>query len=622
MGIAASPSATALVRAASDLADGAPWFAVHVETAEWHSTAAQRLLDESLTRARELGAEIVITRDLDVSAGLLRVAHDQAVTHLVVGETRPRRLGWLRPTPGGRLVAHGGGFAVQVLPTTGSPLARSAWSFSADPTGHGSEYALVLVVVAAITTAGLALPMNSHVSIGLVYLLAVIVLSLRVGRWPVMFAGMLSALAWLYVFIPPRFSFTLERPEDALLVGTYFVVALVAGQLTARIRAQAENERQREERATALLQLTRVLTEAGSFDEAVAGALRQADSLFGARCLLALARSPGEPLVRHPASSLELDATELTAVETARREGRNAAAATVGEAGFFVPLRPDRGTAGVFGVKTSHDRPLGLAQRDLIEAFARQFGLLVEREHLRAASEREKLLAESEKLHRALLDSVSHELRTPLAVIGAAADELSDAAAPLRAELLDEIRLAAHRLNRLVRNLLDQTRLESGALKPRVDWCDARDLVNAAVESTGDALAGRPLEIDVPDDLLPIRADFALTEHALANLLLNAALHTPAESPVAVSVRIERENICFAVADRGPGFPPSMRNRLFKKFARGHADRPGGLGLGLSIVRGLITTQGGDVTVAGRAGGGSVVTIFLPLGRASQPPSA
>ena len=622
VGLAANPSAAALVRTAHELAGGAVWIAVHVETADWHSPAAQRLLDENLTRARDLGAEIVVTRDHDVAAGLLRVARDQGVTHLLVGQTQPRRFGWMRATPGERLVAHGAGFAVLVLPAVFSPLGRPAWKFRADRTGHSAEYGLVLCVVSAVTAAGLALPLSSRVSIGLVYLLAVIVLSLRVGRWPVLFAGMLSALAWQYVFIPPQFSFALATPEDALLVGTYFVVALVAGQLTARIRAQARNERQREERATALLHLTRVMTDASSFDEAVTGALRQAEDLFGAPALLALARSPNERLAPHPASGFDLDSAEMTAAETARRQDRHATPVTAKAAGFYVPLQLDHGTVGVFGVKMPSDRTLNLPQRDLIEAFARQLALLVERDQLRIASEREQLLAKSEKLHRALLDSVSHELRTPLAVIGTASEELCDAAPPLRAELIDEIRLAARRLNRLVSNLLDQTRLESGALKPRVDWCDTRDLVNAAVEGTRDALAGRQLEIDIPDDLPSIRADFALTEHALANLLVNAALYTPEESPIAISVGIERESIRFAIADRGPGFPPTMRGRLFKKFARGDAGRTGGVGLGLSIVQGLITAQGGEVTVADRKGGGAVVTVSLPLGNSKHLPPA
>jgi len=240
--------------------------------------------------------------------------------------------------------------------------------------------------------------------------------------------------------------------------------------------------------------------------------------------------------------------------------------------------------------------------------------LVAEREQLRAASEREKLLAESEKLHRTLLDSVSHELRTPLAVITGTLENLATADEPVRTQLIQEGRIAARRLNRLVGNLLDQTRLESGALKPRIDWCDARDLINAALDGVRDALAEHPLEVVVADDMPPVRADFALTEQSLANLLINATLHTPAATPIFVTAGIERggTQAFFTIADRGPGFPAEMRERLFKKFARGDAAKAGGLGLGLSIVRGFVVAQGGKIVVGENPGGGAVFTIYLP----------
>jgi two-component system, OmpR family, sensor histidine kinase KdpD len=257
---------------------------------------------------------------------------------------------------------------------------------------------------------------------------------------------------------------------------------------------------------------------------------------------------------------------------------------------------------------------LTLAQRDLLDAFARQLAMIVEREHLRAASERERILAESEKLHHTLLESVSHELRTPLAVIAGVSENLPTADAALRESLAVELRTAVRRLNRLVGNLLDQTRLESGALKPLMDWCDAHDLINAAVAGTKDALAGRALDITVSDNMPPVQADFALLEQALANLLLNAAHHTPPGTPVSISAGIESDGkqLFFAVADRGPGLPATMRDELFNKFTRGHNARTGGLGLGLSIVQGFTTAQGGNVTLGDNPAGGALITLHLP----------
>jgi two-component system sensor histidine kinase KdpD len=249
--------------------------------------------------------------------------------------------------------------------------------------------------------------------------------------------------------------------------------------------------------------------------------------------------------------------------------------------------------------------------------------LIIEREHLRAAGERERILSESEKLHHTLLESVSHELRTPLAVITGVSENLPNANPELRVSLLGELQTAVRRLNRLVGNLLDQTRLESGTLKPLLDWADAHDLVNAAVDGTKDALAGHPLLIEIPDDMPPVRVDFALTEQALVNLLLNAANHTPPGTPVIVRAGIEQggRQAFFAVADKGPGFPAAMRDSFFKKFVRGDNARAGGLGLGLSLVQGFISAQGGEVLISDESGGGARITLHLPHTPLQNPPT-
>jgi len=280
-----------------------------------------------------------------------------------------------------------------------------------------------------------------------------------------------------------------------------------------------------------------------------------------------------------------------------------------------VPLVREEAALGVLVVRVPPETTLTLAQRDLVENFAAQLALHVEREQLHAASEREKLLAESEKLHRTLLDGVSHELKTPLAVLNAAAESLATANDTTRTTLAIEITTATRRLNRLVNNLLDQTRLESGALKPKLDWCDTHDLVNAAVEGVRDSLVAHPLEIAIPDDMPLFRADTALMEQVIANLLLNAAHHTPANTPIflAAGVELDRTRVFLTVADRGPGLPATMREHLFKKFQRGDAARAGGLGLGLSIIRGFVVAQGGEIVAGENPGGGAVFTIYLPF---------
>ncbi|MBS0664749.1 MAG: DUF4118 domain-containing protein [Verrucomicrobia bacterium] len=509
-------------------------------------------------------------------------------------------------------------------PGPGSPPAPGREYWLARPASAVRELAEVTAVVLGIAFAGWFAPVTYHV-FGYVYLFAVIALSLRVGRWPVLFAAVASAVVWNYVFIPPRLSFSVLDFDDSLMLGTYCFAALIGGQLTARIRAQERTERQRERRASALLHLSRALTAARSFDEAAAAALRQADGLFSARTALLLAGETGE-LAPHPAGSYPLTAADAAAAPRARHAGvavgRLAHPADLAPA-LHVPLRRAERALGVFVVALpAAVRSLTLPQRDLIEAFAAQIALLVEREQLRAASERERRLAESERLHRTLLDSVSHELKTPLAVLRSAVERLEAAPGGPTTVLTAEIRTAAARLDDTVANLLHQTRLESGAVRPRLDWCDPRDLITAARRRAGDALANRPVTLEIEPDVPLVRTDAVLTEHALANLLLNAARHTPAGSAVRIAARCDVVNprLRLEVGDRGPGIPVERRRDLFQKFQRGPRAPAGGLGLGLSIARGFMLAQGGDAVVSDEPGGGACFSLLLPFAEPAEVP--
>jgi len=511
---------------------------------------------------------------------------------------------------------------------------RGASSFAALPDSlwrrsraQVREYVEVVLVIAIVTAIGWSVPHTYH-TLGLIYLLAVIVLSLRVGRWPVLAAAVLSAATWIYVFIPPRLSFSVLESDDGLLLGTYVVVALVAGQLTARVRAAQREEHERERRATALFQLTRALAEARTFDEAVSTALNQAEGLFNARTALMLADAQGH-LQPHAASAYQLDFAEQMVSSRAWRENRPVGRFTESQAdadALHVPMCRAGQVLGVLVVRCSAAvQELMPSQRELIQGFSAQIALLVERELLRAASEREKFFAESDRLHRTLLDSVSHELKTPLSVLRSAAAKVDTDDTKKRGVLASEIGVATRRLDRLVGNLLNQTRLDSGAVRPQLDWCDARDLVYAAKSGLGDVFAGRPFRIQVPSEIPLFFADAPLMEQAIANVLLNAALYTPAGGAIEVTIGFENKDDCrqvfVRVDDSGPGLPAELRENLFQKFQRGPQARAGGLGLGLSIVRGFMLAQGGEVTVAESPTGGARFTLLLPYVRHDSIPN-
>ena len=475
--------------------------------------------------------------------------------------------GFARPAP----AASGPG------PAPGGRRLRRREDWLARPASFASECAEVVVVVAALAFAGWFVPVSYHF-FGYVYLLTVTALSLRVGRWPVLLAAIISAVTWNFVFIPPRLSFSVLDAEDSLMLGAYLFAALIGGQLTARIRAQEREERRREQRATALLDLSRALAGAPTFDAAAAAARHEADELFGAQTTLLLPDGGGG-LAPHPAGSFRLNESERAVAAVARQSGRAAGRTTEqlpAAAGLYLPLRRADAVLGLFAVQLPPAvTELTARQRELLDGFAAQVALLVEREQLRAAGEREQLLAVSDRLHRTLLDSVSHELKTPLAVLRSAVEKLDTDDAPKRARLTAEVRTATRRLDHLVANLLNQTRLAAGALQPQLDWCDACDLVSVARRAVGDALAGRPVQVDIPAGLPLVRADAVLMEQVLSNLLLNAARHTPPATPVRIMARVTADGtqVALAVADEGPGLAPELQGSLFQKFSRGAGAR-------------------------------------------------
>jgi two-component system, OmpR family, sensor histidine kinase KdpD len=237
------------------------------------------------------------------------------------------------------------------------------------------------------------------------------------------------------------------------------------------------------------------------------------------------------------------------------------------------------------------------------------------REHLAAQVQ---VAQESERLRKTLLDCVSHELKTPLAAIAAASQELSRLTANIQdsqilKELAGEIRDGSHRLNRVVNNLLDMNRLESGVIRPKREWCDVRELLQSAADIEHESINGREIRLDIPEEIPLALVDHALIEQAVAKLLANAGSHTAPNLPIEIDAEYTNENLLISVSDRGPGIPPEAAERLFEKFYRGDDRKTGGLGLGLSIARGLIEAHGGRLTVENRDGGGARFIIKLPV---------
>jgi two-component system, OmpR family, sensor histidine kinase KdpD len=619
--VSASPLSESLIRWTRRMADSlqCPWLAVHVENSHPLDEISQSRLEKNLALARMLGAEVIDTVDENLARGLLRIAQQNNVSQIVVG--KPVVANFIKWFRAGKLLRQltrdSGDIDLQVVRAEKSGVPPRATSWRWRPVVDWKQYGVAAGVLTVIGLLNALLIQFTGPRVpGFVFLLAVVLLALFLGRGPVLFAGAASALVWDYFFLPPRFTFIINSTEDGILFGLYFVVAIVLGQLVARIRTQELAERQREERSTALYHLTREFAQAGTRDEVVWQLVAEVSRVFQMNAAVVL---PGKNLLAvHPDSAFILTEKELHVAEWAFLNRQAAGKFTdnlPGAESLHLPLMTERAVVGILSVNLA-DKTLPLARRDLLEAYARQSALVLDRVALRAAGEQGKLVAESERLSNALLNSISHELRTPLAAIMSATSALAEMKKSdgnnLENKMVAEIQEASARLNRLFGNLLDVTRLESGHVRPKLDWYDVGDLVQTTVRLLEHELAGREIKIEVEEKIPLARLDFTLMQQALSNLLLNVAVHTPPGSPILLQVRHEKGWLVLNVADKGPGLSPELLPRIFDKFFRAPNAPAGGSGLGLAIVKGFVEAHGGQISAANRPGGGAIFTIRIP----------
>lgn len=617
-----SPLSQSMSRWTRRLADNlqAPWLAVYVDTGRPLSDEEQSRLQKNLTLARELGAEVITTTDQEIVSALLRVARQHNVTQIVVGKPAGFRV--LDLFRGGsmlsQLIRDSGNIDVHCV--RAEAVEAESTSLPRLSRFDGKQYLIALGTVALTTALNFLLRnWTGYYAVSLVYLLAIVLLALFVGRGAILLTAAAAALLWNYFFLPPFYTFYIRSIQDALMFVMFFVVALVMGQLTSRLRAQETAEREREERATALYLLTRELAEAKDFAELLGAVIRQLGTAFKAEAAIFLPDvEQSQQLVSYPFGTLEISEKEASLAAWAFRNAKPAGHATdalPSAEGLYLPLVTPTGCIGVIGLRLKDGRKLSLQQRNLLENFLRQIALVLDRQQLRETETEAKLVAESERLGKTLLNSVSHELRTPLAAITSAASGLRDSGAlnPAQKILTEELDEATARLNRLVRNLLALSRLEAGHVHPNLDWHDVRDLVHTALQNLGRTLAEHPVKVEIASDLPPMKLDSTLTEQILANLLSNAAIHTPGGTSIEICARAESRELVLEVADRGPGLPPGNPARLFERFERGANAAPGGTGIGLSLVKGFAEAQGGTVSAANRDDGGTVFAVRLPL---------
>ncbi len=485
-----------------------------------------------------------------------------------------------------------------------------------EKTGTGQYFVSVAITgITALSCAPLAGGSNYHV-VSFILLFVVSIMSTFLWMGPVLLASTLSALIWNFFFIPPQLTFHIDKTEDLLIFGLFFIIALVNGILTTRIRRQEVLAREREKRTESLFRLTHELSKASGIDEIVVIAAEKIEDQFSAPALLILQDGNNHlTMTGRSRNNIPLSLSETEAADWVFRHLEKAGNFTAHPFAVnhtFYPLQGNKINPGVVAIGLKE--PFNIEQQSYWDTFIAQITNALEREFLGELARQARFLAESDRLYKTLFNSISHELRIPLATIMGASDTIlhDEETENMQKELIGEIFTASLRLNRLIENLLNITRLESGHISVRLDWYDINDLINEVLEELEDELKPFSVQVNIPDDMPPVKIDFGLMEQVLYNLLYNAAQHAPAASEIQLTAGTTEKGFTLHLTDKGPGFPETALKQVFDKFYRVDSKKAGGLGLGLSIVKGFTEAHKGSISVENAPGGGARFTLHIP----------
>ncbi|OFJ43606.1 histidine kinase [Pseudomonas koreensis] len=623
VGIDGDAQAERLVRHASRVAQRRhlPWSLVHVDNGSARDEQSRLRLQSAQQLAERLGGEVVLLRAGEVAKTLIQHAAERRASLLLVGQSRPRLR--RRLFGGGlaaRLLRQAHGLEINVLDSDHEqhqPRPRNSVTLV------WFDYALALV--ATLLATALAWAVSSVLplpNISLVFLAAVLLVAVRSSLGPALACAALSFLTYDFLFIPPNFSFSIQREEDVLTLLFFLLMAALTGNLAARQRRQLQALRDTQEETSELLDLSRKLTAATDRQAVISAAAQHLEGWSDVQlCLLNRDGQGGWKV--ETGGPLQFTEAERAAADWAWQHDQPAGKGTgtlpLGR-WWWWPLSVEDGPLALLGVCAREGQSLSGQRRRLLTALSQPLAQALARAQLADDLEAARLHGETEQLRSALLASVSHDLRTPLTAMRGSIDSLLalGEAIPLedRRELLEGTRDEAERLDRYIQNLLDMTRLGHGALKLARDWVSPADIVGSSLNRLRAVLAPLQVSTEVPAELPLLYVHAALIEQALVNVLENAARFSPSHGRLQLRAGADEQEIFFAVSDEGPGIPEEDRAKIFDMFytaARG--DRGGqGTGLGLAICQGMVGAHGGRISVAdGIDGRGTCITLHLPL---------
>jgi len=620
--IGPNTQSVSLIRWAKNLSYtmGASMLALYVQPAYKLSDVQQEKLTRNINLAKQLGAEYISTSGDDYVKAILNIAHKENISHIFI--SKPRRRNFLSLFRLGnyinKLVHHSGNIDVYVM---GSNVAADDkfQKYSSLPsfTSGFSQYFLAGIIT--IVTALAFYPFKNLIGyqvVSFAMLFMISILAIFYGIGPILLSATLCALCWNYFFIPPEFTLHISKAEDVLMFSMFFIIALLNGILTARVRKQEKLTRDREERTKALYQLTRDLSLASGIDEVLKVSVNCIRKFFQLETAIMLQGGNNElnKEIRHE-TLLSFSESDLSIANWSFFHSGKAGKYTdtlPSSPNTFYPLIGNKLRLGVIAVR--HQKAFSGDEEIFWDTFKTQVSNALEREFLNDLAVRASILNESEKLYKTLFSSISHELRIPVATIMGASDTLLSIEYDqvTYRKLNNEIFTASERLNRLIENLLNMSRLESDRIRPHTDWHDVHDLVNKVIQSLKSELQHFNLEVVIPENMPPVRIDFGLMEQVLHNLVFNATQYASQNTTIRIKMYYDSQHFYTQVMDRGPGFPPQTIPFVFDKFYRVEGTIPGGTGLGLSIVKGFVEAMKGAVKIENRQNGGARITVKIP----------
>jgi two-component system sensor histidine kinase KdpD len=632
--VSEDPRAAGLVRYTKRLADRlhAQWTAISIETRRsLQLTDEQRdRLADTMRLAEALGGEALTIPGVGrrIADDVIHFAHANNVTQIIIGKST--RSWWFELTRGSvvhDLVRRAGNISVHVIAGDEEGVAKPAVQTAPrqEPFNPRPYLMALLFVAIGLGAATLIKPMFGGIeNVDLVFLTAVVGVAARFGLLPSLFASVVASLCYNFFFLPPVYTFTITDPTNVAAFFFFMLIALLVSNVAARVRSQADTAIGRVRTTESLYAFSRKLAGTATLDDVLWATAYQTALMLKVRVVLLLSEKGVLTVKSGYPPEDQLDQADLAAANWAWGNDRPAGRGSdtlPGAKRLFLPMRTGRGAIGVIGIDDDRTGPLLTPdQRRLLDALVDQGALAIERVLLVEDMDRVKRTVESDRLRGALLTSISHDLKTPLASVLGAASTLRDLGAGLNetqkndllATMIDE----SERLNRFIANLLDMTKLESGAIVPNTARHDVGEIVGSALRRASKILLHHKVSLELGPNLPMLELDAVLFEQVLFNLLDNAAKYAPADTTISIRGVQDRESVLLQIVDEGHGIPQAELESVFDKFYRtqkGDHVRPG-TGLGLAISRGFVEAMHGTISAANRADrSGAVIAIRLPV---------